>query len=110
MDSNSYDHGWVKIWKAQMDQHGFSWFTARIEDPKAVADVCWRTYRHSEDIDRNDRLEFDEFSGYIEQLALFVRTSNLANEGHCAFAASSGSRTMDMNMSHSAKARLPTAQ
>jgi hypothetical protein len=93
----------VKIRKAQMDKQQSSWFTARIKNPNAVADVCLRACRHSEDIYRNDRLEFDEFSGYIEQLALFVRTSNLANEGNCTFAATSGSRIMDMDMAHSAK-------
>jgi hypothetical protein len=81
----------VKIRKAQMDQQDSSWFTDHIEDPKAVADVCLRACRHSDDIDRNDRLEFDEFFDYIEQLTLFVRTSNLVNEGNCAFAATSGS-------------------
>jgi hypothetical protein len=55
-------------------------------------------------------LEFDGFSGYIEQLALFALTSNLANEGNCTFAATSESRIMDMNMVHSAKASLPTAE
>jgi hypothetical protein len=94
----------MKIRKIQMDQQDSSWFTARIEDPKVVADVCLRACRHSEDIDRNDRLEFDEFSGYIKQLALFVCTSNLANEGNCTFAATSGRRILDMNMAHSAKA------
>jgi hypothetical protein len=94
----------VKIRKAQMDQHDSSWFTTRIEDPKAVAEVCLPACRDSEDIDRNYRVEFNEFSGYIEQLALFIRTGNLANEGDCIFAATSGSRIMDMNMTHSVKA------
>jgi hypothetical protein len=93
----------VKIRKAQMDWQDSSWFTARIEDQKAVADVCLRACRHREDIDRKDRFEFDEFSGHIEQLALFVRTSNLVNEGNCIFAATSGSRRMDMNIAYSAK-------
>jgi hypothetical protein len=30
----------VKIKKAQIDQQNSSWFTAHIEDSKAVADVC----------------------------------------------------------------------
>jgi hypothetical protein len=55
-------------------------------------------------------LEFDEFSGDIEQLVLFVRKSNLANEENCTFAVTSGPRMMDMNMAHSAKAWLPTTE
>jgi hypothetical protein len=81
-----------------MGQQDFSWFAVGIEDPRAAEDVCLRAYRHSEGIDQNNRLEFGEFSGYIEQLALFVRTSNLANDGNCTFAATSGSQIMDMKM------------
>jgi hypothetical protein len=66
--------------------------------------VCLRACRHREDIDRNDRLEVDKFSGYMEQLALFVRTSHLTNEGNYTFAATSGSQIMDVNMAHSKKA------
>jgi hypothetical protein len=94
----------VKIRKTQMDQQDSSWFTAGIEGPKAVADMRLRACRHRQDTDRNDRLEFDEFSSYIEQRALFIHTSNLANEGNYTFAASSGSRIINMNMAHSAKA------
>jgi DUF4097 and DUF4098 domain-containing protein YvlB len=94
----------VKIGKAQMDQQDSSEFTARSNDLKAVEDVCSRAYHHSEDIERNNRLKFDEFSGYIKQLALFIRTNNLAKERNCTFAATSGSRIMDMNMAYRAKA------
>jgi hypothetical protein len=71
----------VKIRKAQMDEHDSSWFTAHIEDPKAVADMCLRACHHSEDIDRNNKLEFDELSGHLEQLAVIVGTSNLRKKG-----------------------------
>jgi hypothetical protein len=94
----------VKIRKAQMDQHNSSWFIARIESPKAVAEVYLRACHHSKDIDQNDRLEFGQFSGYIKQLALSVRTSNLANEANCIFAATARSRIMGMNLAHSVKA------
>jgi hypothetical protein len=39
----------VKIRKGEIHQQDSSWFTARIEDPKAVADVCLRACRHGED-------------------------------------------------------------
>jgi hypothetical protein len=94
----------LKIRDAQMDQHNSSWFTASTEDSKALADVYLRGCRHREDIDRNDRLELDEFSAYIEQLTLFARTRNLANEENCTFAATSGSRIIDISMTHSTKA------
>jgi hypothetical protein len=98
----------VKVREAQMEEADLSWLTICIEDLKAMAVVCLRVCRHSTDIDQTNRLKFNEFSGYIDQMAGFVRTSNLANEGTHTFATTSGSRILDMNMIHSAKAPFPT--
>jgi hypothetical protein len=98
----------VKVREAQMEEEDLSWLRIRIEDPKAMAVVCLRACRHSTDIDQTNRLKFNEFSGYIDEMAGFVRISNPANEGTHTFAATSGSRILNMNMTHSAKAQFPT--
>jgi hypothetical protein len=94
----------VKIREAQMDQEDSSWWKAHVEDPRAMAMVYLRAIRHSEDTHDTDRLKSNEFSGYMDQLPRFVRTSRLVNKGNCTFATTSGSRIMDLNMAHSAKA------
>jgi hypothetical protein len=89
-------------------EEALSWLRIVIEDPKAMAVVCLRACRHSTDIDQTDRLKVNEFSEYMDQLAGFVRTSNLANEGPHTFTATSWSRIMDMNTAHTAKAQFLT--
>jgi hypothetical protein len=88
----------VKIREAEIDQVGPFCLTTRIEDWKAMV-VC----HYSEDIIHIDRLKYNEFSGCLDQLARVVTTSNLANEGNCPFAATSGSQIMDIKMSNGAK-------
>jgi hypothetical protein len=98
----------VKVREAQMGDENLAWLKSRIEDPKAITVMCLRACRHSRDIDQTNRLKFNQFSEYIDQLAVFDRMSHLANEGSYAFAATSGSPLMDMNMAHSARAQFPT--
>jgi hypothetical protein len=97
----------VKVREAQMEED-LSWLKIRTEDPKEMTLVCLRACRRSMDITQTNGLKFNKFSESIDQLARFVRTSNLAKEGSHTFAATSGSRIMDMNMIHSAKAQFPT--
>jgi hypothetical protein len=98
----------VKFRGAQMEEEDLSWWKIRIEGPKAMVVVCLRAFRHSTDICQTNILKFNEFSEYIAQLAGSDRMSNLANEWSHTFAATSGSRIMDMNITHSAKAQCAT--
>jgi hypothetical protein len=94
----------MKIKEIQIYQQEALWLKTGIEYPKILEVVCPRACCHSEDINQTDRLRINDSSGYIDQLARFVRTSNLANEVNCTFAVTSGSRIMDMNRADSAKA------
>jgi hypothetical protein len=72
----------AKIREVRMDHEDFSSLATRIEGPKAVAVVFLRACRHSDDIDQPNRSKFSDFSGYMDQRAGFVRTTNLSNEGN----------------------------
>jgi hypothetical protein len=48
-----------------MAQEDSSWLTTGIEGRKAMAAVCLRACRHSQDIDYTDGLKFNEFSGSV---------------------------------------------